>query len=169
MKPKVIANNDKHLRKIIKHEMEINGKNCDLNHIDVSKVIGMQEVFADLEFNGDISQWDVSNVVSMRKMFNCSDFNGDISKWNVSKVESMDHMFSKSKFVGNIDNWTPYSLQLIHPIRLFGTCLPPVIIPYWANYKDVESRVIAINAYQLKNGLEQELNANIAIPKRNKI
>jgi hypothetical protein len=169
MKPKIIANDVRHLRKIIKHEMEINGKNCDLNHIDVSEVTDMQGLFADLEFNGDISQWDVSSVKDMNYMFHASIFNGDISKWNVSKVENMDHMFSKSKFLGNIEEWTPYKLTLIHPIRLFGTCLPPVIIPYWANYKDVESRVIAINAYQLKNGLEEELSSNNIIPKRNKL
>ena len=99
---------------LIKDEVKKNGWNCDLNHIDTSKITDMSELFGftyfdvgyDLHiFNGDISGWDVSNVKSMKWMFVCSDFNGDISKWNVSNVEDMCSMFASSKFNKDISNW----------------------------------------------------------------
>ena len=101
------------LVKIIKSEVEKNGWNCDLNHIDVSKIKDMSMLFGaynehgyDLEkFNGDISKWDVSNVTNMRSMFKNSEFNGDISDWNVSNVREMYETFMNSKFNQDISNW----------------------------------------------------------------
>lgn len=63
------------------------GDNADLNHIDVSRVTNMRDMFANSKFNGDISGWDVSNVEDMSGMFANSAFTGDISNWRLSDVE----------------------------------------------------------------------------------
>lgn len=104
----IIAKSRTHLSELIYEEIQKNGLNCDLNHINVSNIWNMDYLFATfntLGFNGNISEWDVSNVKSMHKMFFESDFNGDISKWNTSNVIDMSEMFYKSKFNGDISKW----------------------------------------------------------------
>ena len=101
---RIIATN-KTIRQIVKQEIEKYGNNADLNHIDVSNVTDMHNMFLYSEFNGDISKWDVSNVTAMYYMFFKSKFNGDISNWDVSNVTNMSYMFSHSKFNGDISNW----------------------------------------------------------------
>jgi surface protein len=87
------------LAEIIKSEVERKGWNCDLNHIDTSKITDMSYLFSssygyNLEyFNGDISRWDVSNVTNMNWMFYNTMFIGDISKWKPIKVKDMGGMF----------------------------------------------------------------------------
>ena len=56
------------LKKIIEQEIEKQGWNADLNHIDVSQIDDMSFLFANSNFNGDISEWDVSNVENMKEM-----------------------------------------------------------------------------------------------------
>ena len=85
---KVIAKDRIHLKKLISKEIEKQGLNANLNHIDVSNVKSMDFIFYDSAFNGNISKWDVSNVESMDYMFMESKFNKDISKWNVRNVKN---------------------------------------------------------------------------------
>jgi surface protein len=102
---KIVATDKKHLQLLIKQEIKKNGPNCDLNHIDVSNVTDMAEMFHDSQFNGDISKWDVSKATNMDSMFYDSQFNRDISEWDVSNVTDMSWLFYKSKFNQDISNW----------------------------------------------------------------
>jgi hypothetical protein len=107
----ITAQDKKHLLKLIKKEMRLNGPNCDLNHIDVS------------------------SVEDMSCIFSYSEFNGDISKWAVEKVESMNFMFYNSKFNGDLTNWKPYRADIEH-IFLNAN----IELPYWAEINDREER-----------------------------
>jgi surface protein len=175
MKNKIVATDKEHLKKLINHETRENGYKCDLNHLDVSKIINMNYLFEDSKFNGDISNWDVSNVEEMSNLFSRSKFNGDISNWNVSKVKDMSSMFSCSEFNGDISNWTPFNLSSIHNIfgkpsydwqpflskyhidRIQPRTAP---IPYWAKFDDMESRNKAIEVHVLEKELVENLPNN---------
>ena len=81
------------------------GPRCSLNHIDVSGIATMRQVFSGSKFNGDISAWNVGNVLCFDGMFQNSVFTGDISRWNTQRATSMKAMFAKSAFKGNISTW----------------------------------------------------------------
>ena len=113
--------NKEELIDIIIKEIEENGPDCSLNHIDVSNVTDMSCLFMGgvswkytdghpvlSKFDGDISGWNVSNVTNMKYMFNVCNYtgnNGDISGWDVSNVTDMYGMFSRSKYNGDISDW----------------------------------------------------------------
>ena len=96
---KILAKDKEHLQSLIDQEMEKNGPNCDLNHIDVSNVTSMNFLFSRSPFNGDISCWDVTNVTGMAWMFSNSKFNGDISKWDINNLTDTYCVFDSMDFL----------------------------------------------------------------------
>lgn len=108
---KIIAFDREHLRQLITEHTRAFGNHCDLNHIDISHIRAMYDLFYESDFNGDISEWDVSQVTNMNSMFEGSKFNGDISKWDVSNVVGMSLMFERSTFNGDISKWNTAHVQ----------------------------------------------------------
>ena len=106
-KQDVIVATDATIKQIVRDEIARLGTNADLNHIDVSKVTDMTNLFYGTDFQGDVSQWDVSSVKDMRFMFQeCTNFNSDISNWDVSTVKSMNSIFDRCfNFNCDISKW----------------------------------------------------------------
>jgi len=116
MKPKIIVKDREHLLHLVREEIKCNGSKCDLNHLDISNVTQLNDLFMNSDFNGDISNWNTSNVDNMSSLFFESEFNGDISKWDVSNVKNMDMTFAFSKFNGDISNWNTSNVEIMHSI-----------------------------------------------------
>ena len=126
---KIIANDEKHLKWLIDEEVRNYGNECNLNHINISKVTDLSFLFDMSRFNGDISKWNTSNVTNMNYLFYESQFNGDVSNWRPLKVKVTKDMFLKSK----------------------------APIPYWLG-KDSEEILKKIESYDLFEKLSSELN-----------
>jgi surface protein len=193
LKTKIIIKNKTHLFNLIDQEIALNGKRCDLNHLDVLNITDMSNLFKDSHFNGDISQWNVSNVINMSSMFEYSKFNADISdwdvsnvtnmfgmfhgsifnldisNWDVSKVENMDYTFNESKFRKDLSKWRPYNLKSSHNTFLSST----TPIPYWdalgLDEEDRMERRKVIDTYHLNKELKRELGKSGTVNKRVKI
>lgn len=151
------------LKMLIDHEIKKKGKNCNLNHIDVSRMKNMELLFYESEFNGDISKWDVSNIENMDHMFEKSQFNGDISKWNVSKVKSMNNIFWNSVFNGNITKWDVRNVETIKSSYFMSKPIKEnngevVFPPYWAEIDEKLMRDSAIENHLLYKDLKTNLN-----------
>ncbi len=105
---KIKAPDNQSLRKIVSEEIRRLGDNADLNHIDVSEITDLDDLFIPhSSFNGDISKWNVSKCKTFNSVFyNCTEFNGDISDWDVHNGEEFVGMFEKcSRFNCNINDW----------------------------------------------------------------
>lgn len=106
------------LRSIIKTELEHQGPDADLNHIDVSEIDNMYDLFYRINKktpvgNIKIDKWDVSNVTDMESMFaNCTKFNADLSKWDVSNVTDMQNMFiACENFNSDLSKWDTSNVE----------------------------------------------------------
>ena len=121
------------LRDIIKQRIKTEGKEVDLNDIDVSNITNMEGLFGDFDFNGNISNWDVSNVKDMSAMFwRCKNFNQDISRWDVSNVTDMEYMFGGcTSFNKDISRWDVSNVT--DKIGIFGDC--PIEEKYKPKFK----------------------------------
>lgn len=56
MNIRITASDKKHLLSLILENIELNGKNCNLNHINTSRITDMSWLFHNKDCNVDISQ-----------------------------------------------------------------------------------------------------------------
>ena len=64
----ILATSTQHLCRLVAQAVELDGPQCDLNHIDVSRVQEFKAVLAHSPFDGDISRWNTSRVQNMARI-----------------------------------------------------------------------------------------------------
>lgn len=149
--------NNPELVKMIHQEIQKNGVGADLNHIDVYRVIGFENIFnpkvypITLGFAGDVSNWLVPEAINMKGMFENSVFNGNISRWNVSSVKNMERMFKNSKFNQDISEWNVSSVKNMGSMFAHSIFNQPL-----GNWK--VSSVQTFNAMFLESDFDQDLS-----------
>lgn len=180
MREIITVYNLEQLRSLVHEEIALYGEKCDLNHIDISSVDSLNDLFTNnsfdgnisnwntsniktmngtfhnSKFTGDISRWDTSDVRDMSYLFSFSKFNGDISKWDVSNVLTMSRTFNYSKFCGNLSKWNPQSL--LDSETTFSSDV--INKPYWAGLMNNDEIIKAIESYKLMNDLDIILDIN---------
>ena len=107
-KKDIIKAKDSDIKTIVDTEITKLTNTGDFNHIDVSSVTNMKDLFKNKQsFNGDITKWDVSKVTNMANIFeSAKTFNQDIGSWNVSNVTNMSYIFSNALlFDHDIGGW----------------------------------------------------------------
>jgi hypothetical protein len=117
------------IHQLIRDEICRRGHLADLNHIDVSKVSNMDNLFKQSHFNGDISKWDTSNLTTAVNMFMGSAFNGDLSHWNVRSLRQASSMFFQSDFNRSLDQWSLESCVNFNFMFAFSAFRQP--LPSW--------------------------------------
>ena len=114
------------------------GDIIDLNHLNVSSVEDMSDLFYDYEnhinftdYNFNVSKWDVSNVTNMNSMFAvCKNFKGDLSGWDVSNVKNMRSMFEGCEnFNSDLSRWNVSNVKNMG--SMFNGCSSLKKIPDW--------------------------------------
>lgn len=98
------------------------GKIVDLNHIDVSRVTDMINLFAGQSIGFDVSNWDVSNVEHMDYIFKGSLFSGDISKWKINNRCTMLHAINVYQLRNGIPSELAYMNRAFLSNRFHVDC-----------------------------------------------
>ncbi|MFK7866523.1 MAG: BspA family leucine-rich repeat surface protein, partial [Alphaproteobacteria bacterium] len=123
------AINKQHLIELIDLAIKQNGYDCDLNHIDVSDIQDMSNLFKNSKFNGNISKWNTENVTDTSGMFLMSCYDKPLNL-NTSKVTNMNSMFGKSKFNSSLNlntskvtnfGWMFYDSDFDQPLDFIDT------------------------------------------------
>lgn len=96
------------LKALIRWELENQGPDADLNHIDVSEITNMSWLFCCLTIRDiKIDKWNVSNVRTMESMFeDCDGFVGTgLDNWDTNNVAIMTNMFRDCNAIVKLPRW----------------------------------------------------------------
>ena len=153
------------LRQFIEQELERQGPDADLNHIDVSGIDNMSFLFNKLNirnikidewntgnvtnmsymfmdcrnFNCDLSGWDVSNVTNMSSLFRgCKKFNCDLSKWDVSNVTNMNYIFNGCQVLKtDLSGWDVDNVRGYEQVFSVRTIMPEEFKPKFISLRQL--------------------------------
>lgn len=105
------------LKDLIRQELENQGPDADLNHIDVSDITDMSWLFCCFDVRDiKIDSWNVSNVRTMESMFNgCGRFTGaGLDNWNTENVVIKANMFRDCDAIVKLPRWYTDFVDLDH-------------------------------------------------------
>lgn len=101
--------NKAELQSIIEDELERQGPDADLNHIDTEEITDMSLLFCNPYISVrdiKIDQWNTKNVTNMSCMFAFrTEFNCDLSSWNTANVKDMSNMFDLCCSLEKLPEW----------------------------------------------------------------